>query len=267
MNDLHSAAATAVLAAAGPWGGYSNGAIPLSALTALSWAPGHRLRSDAAAGFESLNRAYRARFGTDISMTDSYRTLAAQKHLYETKGPGLAAVPGTSNHGWALAVDLGGGINSFGTAQHVWMVANGPVYGWFHPTWARQGGGREEAWHFEYDGTTNPPTSEEDDMTPAQAAQLDYIFSAIAPGESGVRSTGHVLVQLGRIEAEAKVAKENTNPISRGGVAVSLRQEIANIGTAVTGLPTAVWGYRNAKLEASDVYSLLRTIRDKVAGK
>ncbi len=85
-------------------------------------------------------------------------------------------MPGTSNHGWALAVDLGGGINSFGTAQHVWMVANGPAYGWIHPTWARQGGGREEAWHFEYEGTTTtPPTSEEDDMTPAQAAKLDEL--------------------------------------------------------------------------------------------
>jgi len=183
MNDLHRAAATAVLAAAGPWGDHSNGNIPLSALTTLSWAPGHRLRSDAAAAFESLNQAYRARFGTSISITDSYRTLAAQQHLYETKGPGLAAVPGTSNHGWALAVDLGGGINSFGTAQHVWMVANGPAYGWIHPTWARQGGGREEAWHFEYDGnTTNPPT--EDDMTPDQAAQLTRIHDMIAvPGQ------------------------------------------------------------------------------------
>jgi len=181
MNDLHRAAATAVLAAAGPWGGHSNGNIPLSALTTLSWATGHRLRSDAAAAFESLNQAYRARFGTSISITDSYRTLAAQQHLYETKGPGLAAVPGTSNHGWALAVDLGGGINSFGTAQHVWMVANGPAYGWIHPTWARQGGGREEAWHFEYEGTTTtPPTSEEDDMTPEQDTRLKAVENKIA---------------------------------------------------------------------------------------
>jgi hypothetical protein len=213
MNDLHRAAATAVLAAAGPWGGHSNGNIPLSALTTLSWAPGHRLRSDAAAAFESLNQAYRARFGTSISITDSYRTLAAQQHLYETKGPGLAAVPGTSNHGWALAVDLGGGINSFGTAQHVWMVANGPAYGWIHPTWARQGGGREEAWHFEYDGSTTPappttPTtpSLEDDMpfrihvtsspnTPSEVGKIylaqfgptgQCLFQHINPEENGV---------------------------------------------------------------------------------
>lgn len=245
MNDLHRAAATAVLAAAGPWGGHSNGNIPLSALTTLSWAPGHRLRSDAAAAFESLNQAYRARFGTSISITDSYRTLAAQQHLYDTKGPGLAAVPGTSNHGWALAVDLGGGINSFGTAQHVWMVANGPAYGWIHPTWARQGGGREEAWHFEYEGTTTtPPTSEEDDMTPAQAAQLTTILDLLTPGVEGVKFDGDIFSRIKAIQSDASTARAQTGPVSRGGKDVSIRQEIADTKTTVLGLVSDIWGVK-----------------------
>ena len=46
--------------------------------------------------------------------------------------PKLAAAPGTSNHGWALAVDLCGGINRFGTAQTAWMQVNAVHYGWVH---------------------------------------------------------------------------------------------------------------------------------------
>jgi LAS superfamily LD-carboxypeptidase LdcB len=66
--------------------------------------------------------------------------------------PALAAVPGTSNHGWALAVDLCGGIQSFGTAEYAWMVANAPAFGWSNPPWARPGQGREEPWHWEFTG-------------------------------------------------------------------------------------------------------------------
>lgn len=233
MNDLHRAAATAVLAAAGSWGGHSNGNIPLSALTTLSWAPGHRLRSDAAAAFESLNQAYRARFGTSISITDSYRTLAAQQHLYETKGPGLAAVPGTSNHGWALAVDLGGGINSFGTAQHVWMVANGPAYGWIHPPWARQGGGREEAWHFEYDGNTTPTPPTEEDM-PLTDTDIAKIWGYKNAAINGTRDVYGVVTDT----------RNQTAAVSRGGKDVSLRQEIADTKTAVLTLVSDIWGVK-----------------------
>src|SRR3712207_3555120 len=64
--------------------------------------------------------------------------------------PGLAAVPGTSNHGWALAVDLCGGINVAGTAQSAWMAANSGRFGFVQPDWARQGGEKPEPWHWEF---------------------------------------------------------------------------------------------------------------------
>ena len=54
--------------------------------------------------------------------------------------------------GWGLAVDLGGGINRFGTVQHEWMRSNAPRFGWVHPSWARQSGSLPEAWHWEYKG-------------------------------------------------------------------------------------------------------------------
>lgn len=133
----------------GGWGGFSNGMIPTANLCAVSATSTHRLRCDAAAAYRALAAAYQRKFGSPLCLTDSYRSYDAQVTLYGQK-PTLAAVPGTSNHGWALAVDLCGGVERFGTPQHAWMQQNGPRFGWVHPQWARQGGSREEPWHWEF---------------------------------------------------------------------------------------------------------------------
>jgi cell wall-associated NlpC family hydrolase len=133
------------------WGGYPNGLIPPSAMCPLGVA-GHSLRCDAAAAYRAMSAAFASSFGTPICITDSYRTYASQVKLYGEK-PALAAVPGTSNHGWGLAVDLCGGIQTFGTAEYSWMTANAGRFGFLHPTWADPGRGREEPWHWEYAGT------------------------------------------------------------------------------------------------------------------
>lgn len=139
--------------AAGAWGGYPNGFIPLTALCPIGGGAGsHVLRCDAAASFAALDEAYAGAFGRRICVTDSYRTFDSQVRLYGTK-PALAAVPGTSNHGWALAVDLCDGANSYGSPQYAWLMANAPLFGWVNPGWARQGGGREEPWHWEFAGS------------------------------------------------------------------------------------------------------------------
>lgn len=131
------------------WGGFANGMIPDTSLCPLAGQPNHRLRCDAAAAWNAMAAAYQKANHAPMCITDSYRSYAVQVQTYATK-PTLAAVPGTSNHGWALAVDLCGGINKFNTPQYDWMVANAPKFGWRHPDWARQGGGREEPWHWEF---------------------------------------------------------------------------------------------------------------------
>jgi cell wall-associated NlpC family hydrolase len=133
------------------WGGYPNGLIPPSAMCSLG-VSGHQLRCDAAAAYRAMSAAFAADMGGPICITDSYRTYASQVDLYGRK-PALAAVPGTSNHGWGLAVDLCGGIDNFGTPSYQWMVANAGRFGFLHPTWADPGNGREEPWHWEYAGT------------------------------------------------------------------------------------------------------------------
>jgi hypothetical protein len=133
------------------WGGYPNGLIPPSAMCPIG-VGNHQLRCDAAAAFRAMSAAYSGSFGGPVCVTDSYRTYASQVRLYGEK-PALAAVPGTSNHGWGLALDLCGGIQSYGTPQYQWMVANAGRFGFLHPTWADPGNGREEPWHWEYAGT------------------------------------------------------------------------------------------------------------------
>lgn len=130
---------------------YPNGQISLAALCELQTAPGHRLRADAAYAYDRMSRAYEEETGGLLCVTDSYRALGSQIRLFSTK-PGLAAVPGTSNHGWGTAVDLCGGIESFGTPAHSWMVENAPLYGFFHPLWAQRDGSRPEPWHWEFGG-------------------------------------------------------------------------------------------------------------------
>ncbi|MBF5081352.1 hypothetical protein F1641_06260 [Quadrisphaera sp. INWT6] len=128
--------------------GTKNGRLQDSQMCDL-WVGNHKLRSDAALAFAELSLAYREHFGSDIVITDSYRSYAAQVSVRRSK-PRLAAVPGTSEHGWGLAVDLGGGVQN-SDEHYDWLIENAPKYGWDHPAWARKGGGGPyEPWHWEY---------------------------------------------------------------------------------------------------------------------
>lgn len=133
-------------------GGHANGRLPDKVLCALPGAEDERLRADAALAFVRLAAAYQAAWGEPICLTDGYRTLGEQQQLRRIK-PRLAARPGSSEHGWGLAVDLSCGVQSFRSERHAWMVANAGKYGWFLPEWAQRGGARPEPWHWEYSGT------------------------------------------------------------------------------------------------------------------
>ena len=138
-------------AAPGAWGGFDNGKIPDAAMAPIPWAPTQPLEPNAAAALIALNARYKAVFGTDIAVADGYRTFDQQVALKLEK-PVLAGVPGTSNHGWAKALDLGDGINNWGTTKRNWMVANAPGFGWVSPGWANPGGQKLEPWHWEFNG-------------------------------------------------------------------------------------------------------------------
>ena len=118
---------------------FGNGRIPASALTSIGIGI-HRLYAPASQAFTQM-RAAAATEGVQIGVTDSYRSYATQVDLARRKGlyknGGLAATPGTSNHGWGMAVDVD--TNSRGTQ---WLRAHASRFGF--ATIPR------EPWHWEY---------------------------------------------------------------------------------------------------------------------
>ncbi len=136
------------LCTAGPVSGL-NGQLGQQELCNFDWAPGHSQQATAALALTELNSAYESRFGTNLCLTSSYRTLSSQESLAGTK-PDFAATPGHSMHGWGLAIDLCP-TSYTSTAQWNWLKLNAPIFGYDNPAWARHGGiGAYEPWHWEY---------------------------------------------------------------------------------------------------------------------
>ncbi|MGO1290132.1 MAG: M15 family metallopeptidase [Brevibacterium linens] len=131
---------------AAPKGDASNGELPDEWLCEIG-VGSHKLRSDAAVSFAKMNAAFKKDTGKDLAVTDSYRSLSAQVSVAARK-PGFAARPGTSNHGWGLALDFGGGTQNGTGQQYEWLVANAEKFGWENPDWAKRNS--YELWHWEY---------------------------------------------------------------------------------------------------------------------
>lgn len=152
--------------------GHSNGDIPLSLLRSLKGTHGvmHRF---AATAFNCLQ--LEAMFaGVDLQSVGTYRPLATQVAMFNDRyspyptlrvpkvmrryngktywlkrGKAPAAVPGTSNHGWGLAID----IASASGERLDWMLGLHPLlspvvkYGF---TWETASGPNAEPWHIRY---------------------------------------------------------------------------------------------------------------------
>lgn len=107
-----------------------------------------QLRADAAVAFAVMNAAYKHDTGKSLCLTDAYRSIGVQKSARANK-PGLAAIPGTSEHGWGIAIDFGcEGQQSGQGQQWNWLVAHSKQYGWENPQWAKTS--KFEPWHFEW---------------------------------------------------------------------------------------------------------------------
>lgn len=153
---LSSATATAAPAAVGSGAGrvdgkgipvdlkaYGNGKIPSSALSTIA-GTSHSLWEPAARSFEAL-RSAAAADGVTIGITDSYRPYETQVDLVRRKGlysqGGLAATPGTSMHGWGVALDL-----KLDSAAQAWMRTNAGRFGYVENV-------AREPWHWQYKPT------------------------------------------------------------------------------------------------------------------
>lgn len=122
--------------------GYGNGRIPLGALRPIPGTAEH-MWAPAADAFVRMRDAA-ARDGIHLTVVDAYRPyedqvrLAAELGLYSEGG--LAATPGTSQHGWGRAVDV-----ATDDATVAWLRANAASFG-FVETVPR------EPWHWEFHG-------------------------------------------------------------------------------------------------------------------
>jgi LAS superfamily LD-carboxypeptidase LdcB len=112
--------------------------------------------------------------GVKWSVSSTYRDYAGQVACYAKYGSGSAAKPGSSPHGWGLAIDFGEicgvqqnkanelGVNRASPAAakytrshskiYNWLSKNGPTFGWYNPYRLADGTGMDEAWHWEYFG-------------------------------------------------------------------------------------------------------------------
>jgi peptidoglycan hydrolase-like protein with peptidoglycan-binding domain len=117
---------------------------------------GGRLRKDAADSADRLFTKYALDTGgvlQAVSPADTYRSYEQQVQARKNVG-NLAAVPGTSNHGWGVAVDFANGMNSWSSAAQDWFRRNGGDFGWETPDWASNPRNRyykNEPWHKEFD--------------------------------------------------------------------------------------------------------------------
>ncbi|MGE0729689.1 MAG: D-alanyl-D-alanine carboxypeptidase family protein [Acidimicrobiia bacterium] len=116
-----------------------NGNLPDSLLASVGG--GFRLAKPAADAYQRMVNAAR-RDGVTFGLSDGYRTYADQVDIADRLGlygqGGVAAVPGTSNHGWGLAVDL-----DLDDRAQAWMRENGWRYGFFEDV-------PGEPWHWTY---------------------------------------------------------------------------------------------------------------------
>lgn len=119
---------------------YGNGTIPASALSTVA-GTSHSLWEPAARSLEALRSAAAAE-GVTVGITDSYRTYETQVDLVRRKGlysqGGLAAAPGTSMHGWGVAVDL-----QLDSTAQAWMRQNAGRFGFVENV-------PREPWHWQY---------------------------------------------------------------------------------------------------------------------
>jgi len=154
--------------------GGKNGTIPKDKLGNIDASYGGGILHIEAAKMYNKLIAQAKKEGIRWRVSSTYRDLAGQVACFKKYGSGSAAKPGSSPHGWGLALDfgeiagmqqararaLGVGRADASAARYTrenskiyqWLARNGPKYGWYNPYRLADGSRMEEAWHWEYWG-------------------------------------------------------------------------------------------------------------------
>ena len=131
--------------------GGANGALPIESLTLVTYpgvreSPGVYLRPDAAAALSAMLEAYHVETQNYLPVDEGYRDLAGQQQQFNEHGWPRAAIPGTSNHGEAVAIDFVNPPVVRGDGTHEWLVARAADFGFAPLT------DPDEPWHWDYVG-------------------------------------------------------------------------------------------------------------------
>lgn len=100
----------------------------------------------------------RRKFWKDAKAAGYNSQYWVMKKLPNGRWPAMAAVPGTSNHGWALAVDFAEELDNDPQVESIsnravaWLVNNAHIYGWSAEA-------QSEAWHWRYVAGDNVPSA------------------------------------------------------------------------------------------------------------
>lgn len=148
--------------------GHKNGRLSAEVLTIVSDRPGYQCKVATTGGADTAWVGLAAAAQADGVVIEGgwcYRTYEAQEAAWNSRRcfiPGNCdgdpfpptATPGTSMHGWGLAIDIWGasGLLSCSSSELVWLQLFAPRFGWIHPEWAHCGQPGAEPWHWEYVG-------------------------------------------------------------------------------------------------------------------
>jgi hypothetical protein len=145
----------------------SNGSIPNKALQTINGG-GYgsiQLHIEAATFFAKfIEQAKKDK--VTFTVSSSYRSYENQIKCWNELEAGKAAVPGHSNHGWGIAVDIrelyravGGSIQAAPNAKvransdlYKYFAKIAPNFGWYNPSILCDGKKTDEVWHWEYHG-------------------------------------------------------------------------------------------------------------------
>lgn len=135
--------------------GYTNGQLPPDLLATP--VAGCTVYGPSAGDLAAMIAEARAA-GTGLSASSCYRDydgqVAAREYWCGQGACQMAAVPGTSNHGWGKAIDfrdVNGGL-TWDSPGYVWLAENAWRFNFIHPNALGPSSSAPEAWHWEWVG-------------------------------------------------------------------------------------------------------------------
>lgn len=222
------------------WGGYQNGRIPQKTPPLVQLVPGNPdswAHPVFASQFQKMDDACFKATGYRIGLVEVYRELGVEPDRKVTvasktstgssnqwfqkgrmdRGLTVAATPGYSNHGWALAVDI---AHYYIPEVWAWLQRNASRYGF---SWAT-GKASGEKWHWEYVGSLSVKLSDKikaliSKITPTKEADtMGYRYMRTNGNPAEFADTNGVVVREHLTADQVGLTKAGTTvkPIEKG---------------------------------------------------